>query len=211
MSKDALNESEISQRLGTPTALAEAAVVEFSRRTFWGRHPVLMFVFAPIPLAVLAWAATFAAGIGCAAGISRFSEWLGVSDAEGSLASWPATAVWGIPVLFLLAVTVPPALVTALLCRMGRASGLSWQWSLAGCVLVALIAGMFQANLDLPIVPGAGRLMLGFGFWRMPPVRQVLQFALPLTIGLGLLWRQARAAQHRPPSPLREARLRQAA
>ncbi len=211
MSKDAPNSdalntkptdwNEIAARIGDPATLAEAASVEFSRRTFCGRHPVLMFLLAPLPLAVLAWAAMFAASFGLMAGIVAIAQWLGGdADMGVTVARWPTGVVWMFATLFVLSATAPPAALTVLLCRLANRSGLSWRWSLAACLVLALVAGMFQASFGPPVTvgDGDGRIMLGFGMWLFPPVQQLLQFALPLAIGLGLVWRQTHPPHGRP-------------
>lgn len=199
---DAADWAQVAARIGEPATLAAAASAEFARRSFFGRHPIATFLVAPLPLAVLAWAATFAGMYACMSGAAAVLEWFGVDTELGdTVASWPTAAVVATPLLVWLGVLAPPAALTALLCRLGRRSGLSWRWSLAGCLAVAIIAGMFQVVLEHPVTAGEGRLMFGFGFWSSPPLQQWLQFALPLTLGLGLVWRQTHERAGDPDAP----------
>src|SRR5204863_3268813 len=46
-STDILN---IAQRLGDPAQLAAFAEQQYRRRSFLGRHPIFMFLLAPLPL-----------------------------------------------------------------------------------------------------------------------------------------------------------------
>jgi hypothetical protein len=133
--------------------------------------------------------------VGCILGSSS----LGLSVLPDGLENWPAGAVWGIPIVFALAIAAPPALLAAWLCRQAFRNGLSWRWALAGCLIVALLAGMFQSELGLPPAPGQGRLQFGLGFALFPPIKQVLQFLLPLTIGLAMIWRERLAREARLP------------
>ena len=191
MSKDALSDSDVIARIGAPATLADAARIEFDRRSFCGRHPIVTFLLAPIPLALFAWVATFATMFGCTAGAVMVAERLGVAPSSESLASWPNAAILA-TILFSLGVIGPPAALTVFLCRLARRNRLNWRWSLAGCVLVALIAGLFQAVLEpAATADGRGRLMFGFGLWLFPPLQQWLQFSFPLAIGVWLLWRQS--------------------
>jgi hypothetical protein len=202
MSKDARTDAEVVTRIGDPGMLADVASVEFTRRSFFGRHPILTFLVAPMPLAVLAWAATFATLFGCATGVVMCAEWLGKMPPSNVVGSWPAATTLA-AILFYLGVVGPPAVLNVLLCRLADRNGLSWLWSLTGCVMVALIAGMFQAVLEpATSADGHGRLMFGFGMWTNPPLRQWLQFAIPLLTGVGLLWRQTRRhGSSTPPLP----------
>src|SRR4051794_36748918 len=41
---------DLEQRLGDPTRLAVFAAEQFHARSFWGRHPLITFVFGPLPM-----------------------------------------------------------------------------------------------------------------------------------------------------------------
>src|SRR3954447_13496747 len=50
-----VQQDDSEQRLGDPTRLAVFAAEQYHTRSFWGRHPVVTFVFGPLPLLVLGW------------------------------------------------------------------------------------------------------------------------------------------------------------
>ena len=75
--------------------------------------------------------------------------------------------------------------------RLASRSGLSWRWSLAACLLVALLAGAYTSQMQLPIEPGQGRLMIGLGISSSPSAAQLLQLAMPMAIGLLSAWQLA--------------------
>ena len=209
MSKEALNDAEIVARIGSPDTLADAASLEFTRRSFSGRHPIFTFLVVPMPLAIVAWVATFAVIFGCGAGAMKLDEWLGAAPMADDTFSWPVLAI--LVTIFWLGVIGPPAALTMCLCRLARRNGLSWRWALAASAIVALTAGMFQAVLE-PGAAGHGRLTFGFGLWLVPPLQQWLQFAFPMLIGCWLVWRQTRSNAGGTP-PLSDASIphRQAA
>ena len=45
----------IEARLGKPEVLVAAALANRRQASVFGRHPILSFVVAPIPLAILSW------------------------------------------------------------------------------------------------------------------------------------------------------------
>lgn len=179
MSKDAHGSTDLSARIGDPIRLAEVAAAEYRKANFWGRHPILTFLLAPIPLVVVVWIAMFAAGM-----LTMYGRNEGGDGAD----SWPIPLIWTSIVWFRVASVIPPALVALLLCYLARRGGLSWRWSLAACLLVAVIAGLFRGQLELPRAMSKGQLMLGFGFGLAGWFQPLLQFSLPLATGLGFAW-----------------------
>jgi hypothetical protein len=164
-------------QLGDPRALAAGAAVEYRRRTFSGRHPILMFLVAPLPLALLAWAAVIAGGAGIFA-------WLGPKSGEA-----PGAWQFGMPVVLVFWAIVPPALVALLVCWMSATSGRSWRWVIASLGLLALATAAFHSDLRWPTQPGNGQLMVGFGLNSHPSAEQCLRFAFPLLVaGWALLY-----------------------
>src|SRR5687767_4504079 len=124
MSKDALTDAEVVAQIGAPVSLADAASVEFSRRSFFGRHPIATFLLAPIPLAVFAWVATFATMFSCGAGVVLLAQSLGMASSNDSVASWSPAAILAILTVFSLGVVGPPAALTMFLCRLAHRNGL---------------------------------------------------------------------------------------
>ncbi len=156
-------------QLGDPHTLAAGAAREYHRRTFSGRHPILMFLVAPLPLALVAWAGTVAS-------IATLFGWLGPKGGSDVPEAWR----YGMPVVLVLWAVVPPTLVALLVCRMSVRSGRTWRWVFASLALIALATAAFQSDLRWPSRPGNGQLMVGFGLNSHPSAEQCLQFAFPL-------------------------------
>src|SRR6185436_5764159 len=45
-------QDDLQQRLGQPAQLALFAAEQYHARSFWGRHPIVTFLLAPMPLFV---------------------------------------------------------------------------------------------------------------------------------------------------------------
>ena len=183
------------ERLGTADELAEAAVANHQRARFAGRHPLVTFLLAPIPLFVVAWVGFMFLGITAA----RCAP-LVLGDAYEvtgkPVGQWPAVLVWGAFAMDCASRLVPQMLVGGLLCYLALRSGRGWRWGMLGCGLVALIAGLTFIQLDLPVEPGNGQLSVGLA---MPPrdLWQLAQCAPPLAAGLFVVWRcSGKPAQH---------------
>jgi hypothetical protein len=183
MSKEAHGSTDLPPRIGDPIRLAQVAAAEYRRANFWGRHPIVTFLLAPIPLVVVAWIAVFVLGMLIMSGRAESGD---------GADSWSIAAIWASIVWFRVASVIPPALVALLLCYLARRGGLSWRWSLAACLLVAIVAGLFRGQLELPRSMSRGQLSLGFGFGLAGWFQQLLQFSLPLATGLGFALRMAK-------------------
>src|SRR4051812_37964499 len=51
------SQDDLQQRLGEPTQLALFAAEQYHARSFWGRHPWVTYLLAPLPLLVTCWIA----------------------------------------------------------------------------------------------------------------------------------------------------------
>ena len=156
-------------QLGNPRELAAGAAREYQKRTFSGRHPILMFLLAPLPLTLVAWVAVVAL-------IAGLFRWLGPESGSDVPNAWR----YGMPVVLVLWAVVPPTLVALLVCRMSVRSGRTWRWVAASLALIALATAAFQSDLRWPSQPGNGQLMVGFGLNSHPSAEQCLQFTFPL-------------------------------
>lgn len=156
-------------QLGDPLTLAAGAAREYHRRTFSGRHPILMFLLAPLPLALVAWA-------GAVSSIATLFGWLGPESGGDVPDAWR----YGMPVVLVLWAVLPPTLVALLVCRMSVRSGRTWRWVAASLACIALATAAFRSDLRWPSKPGNGQLMVGFGLNSQPSAEQCLQFAFPL-------------------------------
>lgn len=143
-------EQDARQQLGNPTQLAIFAADEYHSRTFWGRHPLVTFLFAPLPLLVAFWIVfplTLFAILWVVGTASQYA--FGLADdafrpEDHLLLQAVATAFFSWYILVL-----PPLVAAALLCRTYRRNALDWRWPLLGCALVAAAAAMFQVSCRL--------------------------------------------------------------
>ena len=158
-------------QLGDPGALAAGAARQYQCRTFSGRHPILMFLVAPLPLALVAWAAVVA-------GVTSLFSWLGPESGATVPAAWR----YGMPVVLVLWAILPPTLVALWVCRMSVRSGRTWRWIAVSLALIALATAAFHSDMRWPTQPGNGRLMIGFGLNNHPSAAQCLRFSFPLLV-----------------------------
>jgi hypothetical protein len=163
-----------------PDELANRAHRELRSRTFVGRHPLVTFVVAPLPAAIL-----FIVGV-CLAFILpvQFLPDGPVSDEH--LPVWELvlaeTFVWSMRYL-------PFVSGAIVFCLLARKTVSACRWSFVACALVALVAGMFAVHLTLPTdEPESGSLMMGLA---VPPKwMQVPQALAPLAIWAAFAWRE---------------------
>lgn len=140
-----------SRVLGDPRALAARLVQDYRSARFAGRRPLLTFVVAPIPLALLVWVLCLAVGAAIAfAVVSLFGEY----------SLWTFTAL---EFLHRLSAIAPQLLCGWWFVRLSRRSGWGWAWAVPACGLVALTWWLFQSELVLPTAPGAGQFRVGLG------------------------------------------------
>jgi hypothetical protein len=173
----------VVERLGSHEQLVEHAVANYQGASFAGRHPVVVFLLAPIPVAIICWVVFLLVAV---LGV----EGLGYMFGPGVLppaSDWPVAVVRSVRALPLLGSFIPPAAVVLLWCRMARRSGRSWRWCLASCLLVALAAGLHIVTVTTPTATTKGAMYIGFGL--VGSWKQGAQFVVPLLIGcLSLLW-----------------------
>lgn len=132
-------------RLGNVAELADRIVAEFRASRFAGRHPALVFVIAPIPLVVLTW-------VGIALGLA-----LGCSlEAAEGVEDYLIVNI-GAGLIYYTLRFVPFAAAALILCRSAYRAARG-RWSLAACVLVALLAGSLVADLKFHVGTELGTL-----------------------------------------------------
>jgi hypothetical protein len=184
---------DIQRRLGTPTQLAIFAVEQYRARNFWGRHPWITYLVAPLPLlAIVLIAFCLAVWLATTAGSYVAVNWFGWSLNPGEhlwLQSFSlALFSWGL-------IVVPPLITAWLLCSVYQRNALDWRWPVLGCTLLAMVVALFAVSWQLSIGPGAadrGRLTIGFTFsgsadWLL--LSFLPKFTLALSIGLLLVKR----------------------
>src|SRR5262245_46923954 len=52
LQSESISQENLQERLGEPAQLALFAAEQYHARSFWGRHPVLTYLLAPLPLLV---------------------------------------------------------------------------------------------------------------------------------------------------------------
>lgn len=201
MSKDAGRTIEVEKQIGHVEHLALCADTEFRKRTFWGRHPLLTFLLAPIPVLLFTWALCFA---GEALVVKALPTVLG--DAyrlEGRPATeWPRPMFGIIWTLLSVAMIAPPVVAVVLFCQLARRSQVSWRWWSCAVLLISALAGLYHCHLTLPLEPGRGALAIGFG--TAGEATRWLQFLLPVSIAAWFALRPAPlpdAMADEPPAP----------
>ena len=143
MSTDAINRSNIDARLGTPQALASAVGETYEYPTFAGRHPLLMFLLAPLPLFVTVVVAQ------CL--LIGVLEWLGFVEQKTTTFSmlWKSMNY------------VPAVLATLWLCRCWQESERHWGWLLAATSCLAIAIAPFAATATVSSQPGKSLVGVG--------------------------------------------------
>jgi hypothetical protein len=198
----------IQQRLGEPTQLAMFAAQQYHARTFWGRHPWLTYLVAPLPLLVGCWVAFGGAIWALVFGLNLLGTYL-LGWTEETFQA--ADHLWLQAILLALfcwyAIVFPPLTAAWLLCRAYRHSALDWRWPLVGCALLAIVAGIFTTSYRLATEPGNGQLMFGFNLGASPAwffFSFLPKFALALGIGLLLIKRaqQSLELDNTAPAPV---------
>jgi hypothetical protein len=167
-------EQTSGDRLGDPRGLAEFVTAQYRARTFAGRHPIVMFLVAPVPVALLAWSLGCTAGALVTGGIlAAFTD-----QAPSSVYAWLNRSL-SIVLTFLV-----PGLVTILFSRLAYRAGHGWRWQCASCLILTLMTGTFQMSLNFSPIPQASTLTVGL---RMPP--HLLAMLLPLAVAGLFAWR----------------------
>lgn len=193
MNDSVQQDDRIASRLGRPDVLVAAALANRRPASVFARHPVLSFVVAPIPVAILSWVAFLFLCFGAL----ELAGWL-LGDAyviEGrAVSDWPAGLVQAVNLLVVAIRFLPPAAAAALLCWCARRAGVSWRWTLTASGLVGLVAGMLLVQVSLPVEAGQGSFQLGLGFPFYHQWINLVQFLVPLAVGVAFLW----GTRHRP-------------
>jgi hypothetical protein len=184
----------LEQRLGSREQLMDRAVAEYRQRTFTGRHPVWIFLIAPIPAAIVCWALFFPLASLVLEGMA-FVLGSGLGLIHEPAEEWPQAFIWAVRNLHLLSAFIPPAIVILIWHRLFRHSGRTKLWGIASCLLIALIAGLYVTRLVLPTADTKGNLQVGFGLTTSPTLQQVAQFVLPLALGSYLVIRAGRGSK----------------
>jgi hypothetical protein len=179
-----VEDSPAWQRLGDPVQIAKAIAKEYRSRTFVGRHPILSFLAAPIPLSFVAW-------LGWMVLFGLLIASFGELEPDRGTLQWPLLFIWSVLTCYYGSLVLPSALAAGLCCRWAYRSGRG-TWSLAGCALIAVFAGLVVSSMKLSAVLHESCCMVGSvllipfvghagGPWSVS--QQLIQMAVPLGIG----------------------------
>jgi hypothetical protein len=138
------------QRLGKTDELVEAALASLRRRSFAGRHPVVMMLLAPPMVLIVGYAATLLLAA-LLAGLLSPSFRVGATSPLGrwvlSAACWVCTYV------------LPAVMAAMFMAVAARGQRRRWGWVAAG--LIAALAAMTFVSVFLDTGGARGRLVMG--------------------------------------------------
>jgi hypothetical protein len=188
--------ADVEQRFGNPAQLAIFAAEQYHARSFWGRHPWITYLLAPLPLLVTCWIAF---------GLAFWAFTYGLAFVGSQIFGWsdetfanPADYIWhqaaAITFMRWYVTVLPPLTAAWLLCRTYRRNALDWRWPIVGCILLAAVAGVFTTSYRIATEPNNGMFMIGFDVGTSTDwlLRFLPKFALALGIGLLLIKRAQR-------------------
>lgn len=191
-----IDSDDVQQRLGQPTDLAIFASEQYHARTFWGRHPLITYLAAPLPLLIACLngylLSILAVGFGIKFLGTRVFGWTDSTFAN------PADYIWlqavSLALISWYLTVFPPLTAAWLLCRTYRRNALDWRWPVLGCMLLAIVSGTFDTSYRIATEPNTGRFMFGFDVaevagWQL---RFLARFTLAMGIGLLLIKRAQR-------------------
>ncbi|MGE4138983.1 MAG: hypothetical protein AB7E98_24970 [Pirellulales bacterium] len=201
MSTDVRDLHTFAHHVGSPREIAATAAKEFAQAHFCRRHPILSFVVLPIVALPLLWALSIA---GFVALVSLMGYLQG--EQAGGDFRWAGPTL---PLIVCAMVLTPIMAATWFFCRLARKSQVNWKWTLAACLLLAVLSGPAMIDVGIrgpytrgvlhgtkfggPTPPeqhGRGFLSFGLGLNAHPSLAQIAQFALPLTIAAWAISRQ---------------------
>jgi hypothetical protein len=179
--EETMEKTDFSARMGESEHVAEAAVAEYRRRGFLGRHPAAAFLtFAVSPLLaflVLMFAALIA--------LVSASQWIGLIDNDG-LHLGAAGRVVIACALPLTVIALPAMLLSFLYCRLARRTAIGTRWMLASCGALVVISSATYCQLTYAGMSAHGCLFVFFG---AKNAMQIAQFAIAAAFSWWLIRR----------------------
>jgi hypothetical protein len=219
--------NEAWRRLGDVEQLGTELARKYHARTFFGRHPLLTFVIAPLPAMIVFWVATFFLGWMAVFGVATL---LG-NAADGALTTdWSVGTdplpMWSVLMAHYAILAVPPGIGAWWFCRRARRSGRGLGWAAMSCGLVVALAYVVWGKLEMPHDGLGGRMLLGIrcplvqasdwqllerlGMWQCllkqfaHVEEQLLQIAAPLAVLAYAVWQVRRENRLLPPIAMDE-------
>jgi hypothetical protein len=184
--EDEMNRNtDVARRLGEPDQVAEATVVAYRERTFFGRHPsAVLWVFGISPIVAMTSVFVLACvGVGALAAICQrcgvpLADQKPLGCVDPTVVSWSVSA---------LTTILPGVLLTIAYCLLAKRLNISKRWMLASCWVVSLVAMLPVQSILLSDMPGQSRWSLGIA---LPPgLLQCVQMIVPLAVGAWFAWR----------------------
>ncbi|MGD9127281.1 MAG: hypothetical protein PVH19_07855 [Planctomycetia bacterium] len=193
------NENDCAEQLGDPAQVADAAVVAYRKRTFFGRHPIakfLAFGVSPLP-AMLLTLILNAIFLGL---LSQFLEYINVDmyltrffqKLDPNALKWMAA---------IFTLVLPTMLLAILYCRWARRSKVNKKWMLISCGIFSFLSLHLVYLVKISEVAGESQLCIGAGFGTQILLHlsflQLTQMLGPLAVGL---WYALRTKKKQPPT-----------
>jgi hypothetical protein len=189
--------------LGDPEQVADAAVTAYRQRSFLGRHAWAAFlVFGVSPVVSIVGFFVLMCFVMRLSGhlIDMVASQMGILGNNGYLTA-PASPVEltvGRCLFSLLTIIIPAMLASTLYCILAKRCLHGKAWILTSCGVLAIVALSVSWDVSNKIIDASGHYAVYAGLW-IPGVcgwafpisiLQLLQFSIPLAIGLWFLWRR---------------------
>lgn len=183
-------QDDLQARLGEPVQLALFAGEQYHARSFWGRHPWVTFLVAPLPM----WAASWVACWLALAAIVLSVVHLAPESWRASITprAYPWTQAIILALICWYVMVIPPLASAWSLCRIAQRNSLDWRWPALGCTLLAIVAALFNVSYRLSTEPNNGMFMVGFyvaSSFHWLALVFLPKFAVAMGIGLLLVTR----------------------
>lgn len=189
--------TDACNRLGEPDQLADAALHEFRQRSVLNRRPVLAFCtffLLPLPSLLVLWFLSLTVwfiagesldslGLDTIAGIRR----------DSATPLQVGLLLTALHLICLFCILAPPAILVCFYARLARRTFHRTLWTVVPCLILALLTALATHSITHSDEPGKSTLMLGAAIGKFE-IRQVLQFMIPLSVGLLMMRRREHAA-----------------
>ncbi len=184
-----LNENQSESSLGDPDELLDQIESTYKQRTFAGRHPLLVFLMAPLPVVIMIYILSFILAVLVASLIFFLLNSAGFKIDDSGLVSLTS---FGCIVLF------PNILSSVFIIKWARRSGIRFKFAILSCLPVLLIALVFIASVFISQTDSVIRFYFGLNLplnrwfgpalgppeqpWPLPGFYQIMQFLISALI-----------------------------
>jgi hypothetical protein len=160
-----------SKRLGDVDELARALMAARRSGCWPGRHPVLSFVWLPLPLFVLLFLGLLWLG-GTALGVLAWSE---------NRQSLPEPDWATVRVMFYTALALALGITASLTSWFARHSHCGFRWALIGCSVLFLHGLVFNTGFTIEEGGAYGRFWMGYR-WGWPNIAEIAAWTAPFLV-----------------------------